>query len=398
MSREDNLEASDVVDRAVDRLRGAPVPDGPPAEAMAAVLAAGADAVKPHTQTTWRRKLKMKRIAQLAAVIAGIAGVAVWMGSGEPGKSAAWADVQEKIRKAQTMTSTLTMRQKGAPPLVMRIMIKEPGLMRQELTQPAEAVNIMDMSRGDMLSLMPKEKKAIRIDLSGLPEAIRREHEKGNYMAETKKLIEESETELGEKQIAGRQVKGYRTSKHGVGMDIWADAKTGDPVQIEMTMFEDAVKAVMTELQFDADLDDDLFSLEVPPGYTLMENTMSLRLAGPEDVVELLRAWARAKDGQFPEMFTPLEWSKDAPGIVKGLSEAEAIRTGQTLGRVMLLMQLHPEAHYAGKGVRLGDKDAAIFWYKPKDAETYKVIYGDLSIRDVAEEDLPETDPAEQPD
>jgi hypothetical protein len=31
----------------------------------------------------------------------------------------------------------------------------------------------------------------------------------------------------------------------------------------------------------------------------------------------------------------------------------------------------------------------AIFWYKPKGSQTYKVIYGDLSIKEVAEGDLP---------
>jgi hypothetical protein len=46
--------------------------------------------------------------------------------------------------------------------------------------------------------------------------------------------------------------------------------------------------------------------------------------------------------------------------------------------------------HYAGKGVQLGDADAAIFWYRPKDSETYRVIYGDLTVEDVTAEDLPE--------
>ena len=45
--------------------------------------------------------------------------------------------------------------------------------------------------------------------------------------------------------------------------------------------------------------------------------------------------------------------------------------------------------HYAGKGVKLGDKTAPVCWCKPKDSKTYRVVYGDLSIKDVAEEDLP---------
>ena len=44
---------------------------------------------------------------------------------------------------------------------------------------------------------------------------------------------------------------------------------------------------------------------------------------------------------------------------------------------------------YAGSGVKLGDADKAIFWYQPKDSQTYRVIYGDLSVKDVAPESLP---------
>ena len=39
-------------------------------------------------------------------------------------------------------------------------------------------------------------------------------------------------------------------------------------------------------------------------------------------------------------------------------------------------------AHYAGKGVSLGAPGMPIFWYRPKDAKKYRVIYADLSVRE----------------
>jgi len=45
--------------------------------------------------------------------------------------------------------------------------------------------------------------------------------------------------------------------------------------------------------------------------------------------------------------------------------------------------------HYAGADVKFGDAEKAIFWYRPEGAETYRVIYGDLSAKDVAAENLP---------
>ena len=47
---------------------------------------------------------------------------------------------------------------------------------------------------------------------------------------------------------------------------------------------------------------------------------------------------------------------------------------------------------YLGKGVKLGDKTAIVCWYKLKDAKypnTYRVVYGDLSVKDVAAKNLP---------
>ena len=45
--------------------------------------------------------------------------------------------------------------------------------------------------------------------------------------------------------------------------------------------------------------------------------------------------------------------------------------------------------HYNAEGVKLGDADKPLVWWLPKDSETYHVIYGDLSVKDVEPENLP---------
>ena len=37
----------------------------------------------------------------------------------------------------------------------------------------------------------------------------------------------------------------------------------------------------------------------------------------------------------------------------------------------------------------IGDAGKAIYWYQPEGSETYRVIYGDLSVKDVTPENLP---------
>jgi hypothetical protein len=47
------------------------------------------------------------------------------------------------------------------------------------------------------------------------------------------------------------------------------------------------------------------------------------------------------------------------------------------------------EWQYVGEDVKLGDAKKPVCWWKLPDSKTYRVIYGDLSIRDVEPGDLP---------
>ena len=47
------------------------------------------------------------------------------------------------------------------------------------------------------------------------------------------------------------------------------------------------------------------------------------------------------------------------------------------------------DQHYAGAPVDLGDADAPVFWYRPEGSETYRVIYGDLTVGDAGGNELP---------
>ena len=74
------------------------------------------------------------------------------------------------------------------------------------------------------------------------------------------------------------------------------------------------------------------------------------------------------------------------------LPEEKIGRMMMTYVRGMLFLQMlerQSPFQYAGNGVKLGEADKAIFWYQPKGSETWRVVNGDLSVRDVAPEDLP---------
>ena len=53
---------------------------------------------------------------------------------------------------------------------------------------------------------------------------------------------------------------------------------------------------------------------------------------------------------------------------------------------ITFYMTLKPEndSHYVGGGVKLGTPDRPIFWYRPTGAEKYRVIYSDLSVKEIS--------------
>jgi len=85
---------------------------------------------------------------------------------------------------------------------------------------------------------------------------------------------------------------------------------------------------------------------------------------------------------------------RQAEDLKKGLSEhlQEARnRMMPIVQGIMFVQELPDESdwHYTGKEAAFGDADAPIFWYRPEGSETYRLIYADLSVRDVTQDDLP---------
>ena len=156
---------------------------------------------------------------------------------------------------------------------------------------------------------------------------------------------------------------------------------------------------IVKNVQFDVPMDDALFSMEVPEGYS--EQKMELDLFGSTeaDFIEGLRILAESfGDGRFPDGVSLEDYLKQGPAIEKkfgelGLSQDEQMVLGTKLSKYVLFMRFFKgegKWYYRGKGVQLGEAQTPIFWYRPANSPTYRVIYGDLHVEDVAPEKLPE--------
>jgi len=298
-------------------------------------------------------------------------------------------------------------------------MFAEPLRMRQ--TSQQGPIVITDLQQGKIISLMPAQKTAMVMQLENVPE-IEDESQFNIFHGIRKTIKKAQETEdasvefLGEQEINGLPAIGYRIETHGIKTTIWADVETELPIQIESSrdMMGSKTTHIMSDFVFDAELDESLFSLEIPEGYSVQTIPVDAAKPSEKDLIEMLRMWAETTEGEFPstldlsilksvikeEFEIPFERKlkqekKLKPAKAKKSAEQELQEMFIRLipiGRGLAFLQLLParsDWHYAGKDVQFGDANMAIFWYRPEGSETYRVIYGDLSIKDVAPANLP---------
>ena len=184
-------------------------------------------------------------------------------------------------------------------------------------------------------------------------------------------------------------------------MTVWVDPATRLPVQIESTDHIQGkdIRTIATDFQIDANLDDALFRLDVPPGFALNKSTSNLigmdekTFLNPEKAAEaLLRGLAEKSGGAFPKRLDNFDdFNKVFPKPKAGIPDAEMLSMVQSLTRfLMATRSLKGGFGYRSEGVKLGDADKILFWYRPEGAARYRALYGDLHAADVTEDKLPQ--------
>jgi len=257
-------------------------------------------------------------------------------------------------------------------------------------------VIVIDYDTFRMLQLIPSKKTAVVIDLKDLPE------EPENILEEMRNMVTEIQNDpdisvepLGEKEIDGRIAQGFRAIGPDGEWTIWADLQTALPIRMEQKWRQ--MEFVCTDFQFDVEMDESLFSMEIPEGYSELPSAeLGIGSSTEQDLVETLRIWAEViLDGVFPEDFTGQVYVDDSKKNRKKfakLKDEQKLELAMKLGPGFIFVQLLKDEndwHYVGKNVKLGDSESPVCWYRPEGSETYRVIYGDLSVKDVAPANLP---------
>lgn len=341
----------------------------------------------------WRTIMKNPIIKLAAAAVIIIAAMVVIDQLGIPVEKSAFAKVADRLRIARTLTYKMT----ASSNIEMDMAFKEPGYMR--ITMPEGYVTVADWTQSKALTIMPPRQTFYEMDLALNNDPAQRQFD---AIEKLRALPDQADEVLGTIEENGRILQGYRVRQNGTINTVWIDEDTQELARVEAEFINAiGMNIVMTDFRFDVELDDSLFSLTPPAGYTKMDIQVNTSEVTEQDLIEYLRLWSNwTKDNSFPPTFNPVELQKLAMEMERqgrfgdGQESEEQVKQGalQMTRGIMFVMKLSSESNwrYAGENVQFGNAAAPVFWYKPAGSQTYRVIYGDLSIKDVAPENLPE--------
>jgi outer membrane lipoprotein-sorting protein len=237
-------------------------------------------------QSIWRTIMK-SRITKLAAAAVIIIAVFIVMHQlGDSVESTAFAEVVRPILTAETGTFKMSIDVvaagldwidcKDERLQTIEVMFAGPGRTRWDVA--TGEVLVANMFEGKVMILMPAKQEVAVMRVG--PAGVIPHHNRFNKLFELRRLIEyalENEDEsvefLGQWEIEGVAVLGYHITEpqqHG-DITVWAEAESKVPIRIEQSMAigERTEAAVISDIAYDVDLDESLFSVEPPEGYSV---------------------------------------------------------------------------------------------------------------------------------
>jgi hypothetical protein len=391
-----DTHGDDLLERSLTALKQERIPNGPSQDVIARTLAT----LKPAPSHN-ERKTVVTRILQMtfaqriaAAVMLTVGALVLWFmfalfgGFG----TVSYAQVAQQIKDARSMTFKMKITSPKLPkPVDARVYALEPGKIRNEGPGGVVTITRREPDKIRTLAIIPQLKRArafeIKLSDSKLATA-------PDFVNEFRKLADHKGEALEPREINGIKARGFRVVIHGEVSSLWVDPKTARPLLVEMDVpaAGEGAKVVMSEIAFDVPLDESLFSLDPPKGYTLEKADLAV-MDLETNLINAFRAYADANGEKFPERFD--DWSAYTKAITarsaNGKLDPEAMKNVVAVGAVAGLLSSKTKGEdyaYLGKDARLGDKDKLIFWYRDQEKGTYRAIFADLTARDASVEEV----------
>lgn len=211
--------------------------------------------------------------------------------------------------------------------LVERTVSHKTLSLRREVHFDDDSIHIIDLTEKPVqyIRIDPKNKKAklnIRYDMGPAKNP--------DMLAMLAGMRAEGQSErLGLENINGFQTEGFRQVSEYNDITIWADVYTGYPVKIEIV--HPNQKIIQQDFDFATELDDSLFTMDVPEGYDLQKEVVGITLDTKEVTQEHVRQTATRP---VYVMDHALSWTKE-PFIIESTDPSdskEKVYSSNTVG------------------------------------------------------------------
>ncbi|MHC5076256.1 MAG: hypothetical protein ACYTFM_07495 [Planctomycetota bacterium] len=336
------------------------------------------------------------KIAKLAAaaviIIAALIAVTLFGPSGVA--KVALADVIEPILNARTASLDIVLGPDENQQVIHDDILG--SRIRRTVSNVKHSDIIIDLEQQKLLTLDHADKTAVYIELGGLDDLQNYLEILQTTVARLQDSPDFQVADMGIQEIKGQSYIVFVAAGKNETVTIWADPQTALPVRIEQKTPN--MQIACENLQFDVELDESLFSMEVPADYTIQNTGLDFGKSSESDFIASLRIWAEIlEDGYFPDSISlenavEIGLKFDRALRRADLTDQQQMETAMQFGQGLVFLRFFKgqgQWHYKGIGIELGDASAPIFWYQPQDSENFRVIYGDLSVEEVLPKDVP---------
>ncbi len=286
------------------------------------------------TISIWRIIMRTKIIKFAAAaviIIAVLIGINSFFGTGT---SVAFAEVLEYFQTFSytfDLTVGTSAEKQESIDFTMQAMVWELGYMRVDCSAVGvgKISSITDFNAGKTLLLFHQNKTGVMKKES----LLNKDTGAGGIVSFCTKPIENlwnlrdgTEDQLGKKEIGGQYVIGFRDYQEDeyfeYDITVWANPESGIPSLVvvlanPLDKSYPSIKWTMENFDLDVELDEELFSLELPAGYTLayQEDLENLEVETEpsiesEKIVRVLELYSEDRNDEAIELLLGVNWTK----------------------------------------------------------------------------------------
>ena len=364
---------------------------------------------------------RLPKLAAAAAVII----VAVLIGL-YPDNSVAWAEVVENVERIMTVAYKMDMTMKGFPGVLEGESVEidldakmeyDKGFLLNATTHAGEEViktkSYVLFDENAMVTVLPEKKKYMKMKLTGeLLEKMKKEN--GDPRSTLRQMMEFEYTKLGTDTIDGIKVEGIEVTDPNmlIGMvdtlvaRLWCDVKTDLPILMTIKGTADNGKVVwdmtLRDYEWNVVVNSAELEPDIPEDYEMLAEAEIGGTKDGKDIVDSLKFFSEMTDGGYPSSLTGMTAITEFLQIVRSKpadqqpsdEEVKAVM-GKIVNLQMIgmaygkMVQDGNDPAYYGDKVTTEFPHAVLLRWKVRD-NVYRVVFGDLSIKDVSQEKMAE--------